>query len=131
MKSFHIIILLILSLISSNSFAQNQKERKGYAVSVNLKFDEAEMTKEEFQNATFGVHSFYPEMVGRVGLKAFTVKYPGQKEIKITGNKLSDEAILGLKKLKAGDVITVFDALSEPVGDYRVEIRGPMLITLQ
>ncbi|MBC8883161.1 hypothetical protein H9X57_06360 [Flavobacterium piscinae] len=122
--------LLLICFISILCQSQEIIKRQGFAVSVNAKFLEASMTKEEFKTATFGVHSFYPEMVGRVGLKGFTVKYTGQKEIVIKGNKLTDVALRGLSKLKRGDQITIYDAISKPDGNYLVEIRYPMIITI-
>lgn len=122
--------LLLICFISILCQSQETIKKQGFAVSVNSKFHKATMTKEEFKTATFGVHSFYPEMVGRVGLKGFTVKYTGQKEIVIKGNKLTDVALRGLSKLKRGDQITIYDAISKPDGNYRVEIRYPMIITI-
>ena len=124
-----IVIFLVASANVSN--AQEKVERKGFALSVNSKIDEALMTKEDLKNATFGVHSFYEEFVGRVGLKGFTIKYPGQKEIKIQGNKLNAEAIRALSKLKLGDEVVAYDAISQTDGDYRIEIRSPIIITIR
>ena len=123
---FYLFLLCILTLLSGfESFQEN-----GFAVSVNKKFSEAKMTKQEFKNAIFGVHSFNPEYVDKIGLKGFTVRYPGLKEIKISGTKLNSETIKKLEKLKRGDQIIVYDAISDYSGEGILEIRTPMIITI-
>jgi hypothetical protein len=115
-------------LTSLSGFRSFQEE--GFAVSVNNKFKEAKMTKHEFRNAIFGVHSFNPKYANKIGLKGFTVRYTGLKEIKISGTKLNAEAIKKLEQLKRGDQITVYNAISDYSGRGIVEIMTPMIITI-
>jgi hypothetical protein len=120
-----IFIFLIQSFIVCNA---QQKDRKGFAISVNSKIDSLLLTKNEFKNATFGIHSFYPEFEGKLKLKKFKVKYPGRKEIEIDGSKLNEKAIRELQSLKIGDKIIVYDAVSQ---NNHVEIFGLMIITIR
>ena len=132
MKNLLFKISLFL-LITTNAFCQTdiEKEKEGFVVTVNSKFFEAIMTKDEFKNAKFGIHSFNPEMAGKFGLKKFTVKYPGQKPIVNEGDKLNEQAAEGLMKLKNGDQIIVYDATTDNKGNYIVEVYGPMIITIK
>ena len=118
-------ILLIQSFIVCNA---QQKERKGFAISVNSKIDSLQLTKNEFKNATFTIHSFYPEFEGKLTLKKFKVKYPGRKEIEIDGSKLNEKAVRDLQNVKIGDQIIVYDAVSQ---NSHIEIFGPMIITIR
>ena len=127
---FKSLAILLLVMTGFESLSQEISKQKGFSIAVNSKFGEISMTKNEFETAVFSVHSFYPEFVGRIGIKGFSVKYPGQKEIKIDGNKLNDQAKQGLKKLSQGDQILVYDALSVPDGNYRVDCRGFVTITI-
>ena len=127
---FKYFAILLFAMTSFDGFAQENSRQKGFSIAVNSKVGEISMTKNEFETAVFSVHSFHPEFVGRIGIKGFSVKYPGQKEIKINGNQLNEQAKQGLKKLSRGDQILVYDALSVQDGNYRVDCRGFVTVTI-
>jgi hypothetical protein len=121
---------LCLGFLFVSFFSHSQEmEKKGFAVSVNKKVENATMTKDEFRQATFDIYSYLPVLAGQAKLKGFSVKYPGQKEIAIEGNKLSEAAIRGLAQLKSGDQIVIYNMKSDSY--FKIDVLKPMIVTLQ
>ena len=88
-NAFLIISFVLISFLSQ---AQETRQRINYTVSVNSKIGEISMSKEELKNAKVGVHTFNVNDEGKVVLKNFTLKCPGQNPLIVNGEVMSSDA---------------------------------------